>query len=62
MIAVMRELYSRFLTLKSLEVGPDVTTSKIVKLKPVIKNEFPNILLKKNFLTFLFATVSSTLN
>lgn len=40
MIALRRELYSRFLTRKSLEVGPDVTASK-----PVVKNEFLNILL-----------------
>lgn len=39
------ELYSRFLTFKSLEVGPDVITSKVVGHKPVMKNEFPNILL-----------------
>lgn len=53
MVAVTGDLCSKFLTLKSLEV----------KHKPVLKNEVPNIFLKKIiFLTFLFAAMSSTLN
>lgn len=56
MIAVTGELCSRFLTLKSLEIGLDVTTSKTVKRKPVITNEVVF------FLIFLFGMMSSTLN
>lgn len=56
MIAVTGELCSRFRTLKSLEIGLDVTTSKTVKHKPVITSEVVF------FLIFLFGMMSSTLN